>query len=113
VLTIEYNHIDYADLLKEFAGFFNSEIVDDTLILPPHIGKGYMKLVELPNGLQGIISDYTVHQKILFKRTRISKDFLNALAKLLRLLYPTSIPTSFTVYFLDSNIALALFIRCF
>jgi len=34
-----------------------------------------MKLVELPNGLQGIISDYTVHQKILFKRTRINKDY--------------------------------------
>ena len=45
------------------------------LLLPPHIGKGYMKLVELPNGLQGIISDYTVHQDILFQRNKINEDF--------------------------------------
>ncbi len=75
MLKFEYNHTDYAELLKDFARYFNCKLVDNTLFLPPHIGDGYMKLVELPNGLQGIISDYTVHQKILFHRTKINKDY--------------------------------------
>jgi AraC-like DNA-binding protein len=75
VLKLEYNHTDYAELLKDFAKFFKCSIKDNTLQLPAEIGDGYMKLVELPNGLQGIISDYTVHQEILFKRTKINKDY--------------------------------------
>jgi AraC-like DNA-binding protein len=34
-----------------------------------------MKLAELPNGLQCIISDYTVHQDTLFQRTKINEPF--------------------------------------
>ena len=75
MLKIEYNHTDYGELLKDFARFFKVSIIDNTLHLPPDIGEGYMKLIELPNGLQGIISDYTVHQEILFQRTRINKDY--------------------------------------
>ena len=75
MLKIEYNHIDYAELLKDFATFFKCKCNGNTLTLPQHIGDGYMKLVELPNGLQGIISNYTVHQDILFQRNKINKDY--------------------------------------
>lgn len=75
MLKIEYNHTDYAELLSDFAQYFDCAVVDNLLVLPPHIGNGYMKLVEMPNGLQGIISNYTVHQDILFKRNKINRDF--------------------------------------
>jgi len=75
VLKIEYNHIDYAELLNDFASHFNCKCIGNTLHLPPDIADGYMKLVELPNGLQGIISNYTVHQEILFQRNKIQGEY--------------------------------------
>ncbi len=75
MLKIEYNHTDYAELLNDFAGHFKCKVVGNTLFLPPDIADGYMKLVELPNGLQGIISNYTVHQEILFQRNKIAGDY--------------------------------------
>jgi AraC-like DNA-binding protein len=34
-----------------------------------------MKLIHLPNGLQGILSDYTVNQDTLFQRKKITQDY--------------------------------------
>jgi AraC-like DNA-binding protein len=75
VLTIEFNHTGYDEMLGYFAKVFNTKIKDNTLHLPDDIGSGYMKLIELPNGLQGVLSDYTVHQDLLLNRTKITEDF--------------------------------------
>lgn len=74
-IQIEFDHTDYGEMLQYFADVFKSKIKNNTLHLPPHIGDGFMKLITLPNGLQGIISDYTVKQKFLLTRTKINKDF--------------------------------------
>lgn len=75
MLKIEYSHTNYEDLLNHFAAVFKTKVKGNVLALPPAYGKGYMKLVILSNGLQAIISDYTVHQDILFQRNRISENF--------------------------------------
>ena len=62
-------------MLRYFAHEFKGKFKNNTLELPPHIGEGYMKLIELPNGLKGIISDYVVHQDILLTRARNKEDF--------------------------------------
>jgi hypothetical protein len=59
VIKIEFNHTDYEEMLKYFADVFKGKLKNNTLQLPPDIGDGYLKLIELPNGLQGIVSDYT------------------------------------------------------
>jgi AraC-like DNA-binding protein len=75
LLKIEYNHTDYEELLDHFAKAFKTKLKGNTLTLPPAIGNGYMNLIRLPNGLQAIISDYTVSTDILFQRTRINENF--------------------------------------
>lgn len=75
MLKIEYNHTDYEELLNHFARTFKTKLKGSTLFLPQPIGTGYMRLIQLPNGLQGIISDYTVDQDILFQRTRINENY--------------------------------------
>ena len=75
MIKIEFNHTDFEEMLKYFAGIFKCRFENNTLKLPSAIGQGYMKLIELPNGLQGIVSDYTVHQDLLLTRTKIKKDF--------------------------------------
>lgn len=75
MIKIEFNHTDYAKLLGYYAEVFKGEIVNNKLQLPPAIGDGFIKLIELPNGLQGLVSDYTVHQDILLNRTKINNDY--------------------------------------
>jgi AraC-like DNA-binding protein len=74
VFNINFTHKQYDELLVYFAECFQTTLQNNTLFLPPAFGKGYMKLIELPNGLQGILSDYTVHQDILLKRNKITED---------------------------------------
>ncbi len=75
MIKIDFNHTDYEEMLACFAEALKGKIEKGTLHLPPHIGEGFMKLIELPNGLQGIISDYTVNQDLLLNRTKINKDY--------------------------------------
>ncbi|MDB5191025.1 MAG: AraC family transcriptional regulator [Segetibacter sp.] len=75
MLKIEFNHTDYHEMLIYFAKALNCSYKNNKIILEPHIGEGYLKLIELPNGLQGVISDYTVNQDLLLNRTRILRDF--------------------------------------
>jgi AraC-like DNA-binding protein len=51
------------------------DLKDNTLHLPSEIADGFIKLIELPNGLQGLVSDYTVNEDLLLHRTKINKDF--------------------------------------
>jgi hypothetical protein len=62
-------------MLKYFAEVFKGSFKNNTLNLPAELGEGYMKLIELPNGLQGVISDYIVYKDILLTRTKINKDY--------------------------------------
>lgn len=62
-------------MLVYFAEELKGTFCNNVLQLPNDIGNGFMKLIELPNGLQGIVSDYTVAQDILLNRTKINKDF--------------------------------------
>jgi len=75
VIKIEYNQTDYRGMLMYFAEVMKGKFRNNILYLPAEIGDGFMKLIELPNGLQGIISDYTVKQDLLLTRTKINKDF--------------------------------------
>jgi AraC-like DNA-binding protein len=75
VIKIEFNHTDYAELLSYYAEVFNGRLKNNKLELPADICNGFIKLIELPNGLQGLVSDYTVHQDILLNRTKINKDY--------------------------------------
>jgi AraC-like DNA-binding protein len=74
VLKIDFNHTQYDEMLAYFASVFNTTLQNKTLHFPPQFGNGYMKLIELPNGLQGILSDYTVNEDILLKRNKITDD---------------------------------------
>lgn len=75
MIKIEFNHTDFEEMLRYFAEVFKCPFHNNTLHLPAEIGEGFMKLIELPNGLQGIVSDYVVNQDLLLTRTKINKDF--------------------------------------
>lgn len=59
------NHIDYLHNLAKFAGV---EVINNTIILPNNIGTGYIKVVELANGLQVLINECIIYQPVNFIR---------------------------------------------
>jgi len=75
VLKIDFTHTDYGEMLEYFAQNFQAKVHNNTLQLPPHIGEGYMKLIELPNGLKGIVSDYVVNQDLVLNRSKNTQDY--------------------------------------
>ena len=75
VLKIDFNHTDYHEMLKHFASEFKVKVKNHTLFLPDEIGEGYMKIISLPNGLQGMLSDYTLHRDVILNRTKNTLDY--------------------------------------
>jgi AraC-like DNA-binding protein len=75
LFKIEYNHTNYNELLKHFAKSFNCKIKDGRLVFSKEVGEGYMRIVKLPNGLQAIISDYSLNQDVLLQRKKVKEDF--------------------------------------
>jgi hypothetical protein len=59
LFLFEYKHDDYNLLMQDMAHQLGVEIINDTLVLPPHIGEGYYRLLNLPNGLQANLINCT------------------------------------------------------
>lgn len=74
MIEIPYHQTDFEELLKHFARFFKVKVIDNTIELPPEIGQGFMRVLTVANGLQVMISNYTLHQDIFFKRIKIPKE---------------------------------------
>ncbi len=75
MLKIEYTHTDYSDLLKHYAKFLNGKLEGNVLQMDPSNGKGFFKLIKLPNGLQCLLSDFTVNEDVFFQRKKNDQDF--------------------------------------
>jgi AraC-like DNA-binding protein len=64
--TYQYcNHTDYLYRLADAAGV---PVINNAILLPPDIGTGYIKAIELANGLQVLINECVTYQDVSFKR---------------------------------------------
>lgn len=75
VFKIEYSHTDYDDLLEYYARVFQTRYRNGVLEIPAAYGKGEMRLLLLPNGLQCLVSDYSVNQDMIFQRRKSSRNY--------------------------------------
>lgn len=74
MLKLDFNHTDFREQLRHFADNFKVNVHNNTIILPEEIGKGYLKTINFPNGLQGLISDYIVQKDLILNRTKNDMD---------------------------------------
>lgn len=77
MITYVYNHINYKEFLQGFAEAVNAPITDDYFEFPQNIGKGYIKLLSLPEGLQAVVSDYELKEEISVSRIGASAEVYN------------------------------------
>ncbi len=53
----------------------HTTVENNTLYLPEFIGKGYLKSIDLPNGLQALVGDFTLNQDLLIERSKNNMEF--------------------------------------
>lgn len=63
------------ELLKQFATANHLMIVNDRITIPPSLGKGYLQLEPLPNGLKVLIMDFTLNTDLYFERPPGTREF--------------------------------------
>jgi AraC-like DNA-binding protein len=63
-----YNDIDFKKMLQNFADRFGGIFDGITMNFPPEIAEGYIRVIELPSGLQILYSNYTMNQEFCFFR---------------------------------------------
>ena len=72
-----HNHINYSDFLHGFAAAIGTKLKDDKVELPPSVGNGYLKLLSLPEGLQAVVSNFTVNDDGTLYRKKTNEEFYN------------------------------------
>jgi AraC-like DNA-binding protein len=63
-----YDHSDHKDFLQDLADRFSGTFDGVTMRFPPNIADGYMRLIEMPDGLKVILSNYTMNNDFSFFR---------------------------------------------
>lgn len=75
MFSFEYNSYNYRQIVHEMAIALGRPLQGDKLIFPESVAAGYLQFLELPNGLQAIVSDYTLRDQYYLKRQRILKEY--------------------------------------
>lgn len=75
MFKFEYTTVDYRTFLQDFAAALGTTVMNDRVNFPEQFGKGYIQLIELPNGLQALISDYTVYGTYCMRRLKTHDDY--------------------------------------
>ncbi len=75
MLRIDYNQTDYAKVLQTFADVMKAKVKDDTLVIPQEFASGYFKTIALSNGLQCLVSDYTLNTELYLQRNSSNDEF--------------------------------------
>ena len=68
MFVYKYKYSDHLSYLHEIARFSGVPVRDNRFELPPAIGTGYMKAVELANGLQVLINECVITTDVTFQR---------------------------------------------
>lgn len=75
VLELQLNTANYKDFLQHLSEELQIKLINNRILLPETFGTGYMQLVELPNGLESLVSDITYHIDVMYKRKKIDQYF--------------------------------------
>ncbi len=75
MLELQLNTANYKDFLQHLSEELHVKLIENRIILPETFGKGFMQMIELPNGLQSLVSDITYHIDVMFKREKMDQYF--------------------------------------
>jgi AraC-like DNA-binding protein len=68
LFNYSYKYCNHTDYLHDLAKFAGVDVINDTIFLPQLLGEGYIKAVELANGLQILINECIINEDVSFYR---------------------------------------------
>lgn len=71
MFTFSYKYCNHIDYLHDLAKAAGVAVINNTLQLPEAMGTGYIKVIELANGLQVLINECIIFNDVSFKRQPI------------------------------------------
>ncbi len=75
MFSFEYQSYNYRQVLEELAAALKTRLKDCRVDYPDHFAKGYSMCIELPNGLQAVVSDYTLNDQYYIKRNGSPQEY--------------------------------------
>lgn len=75
MLEFRLEGINYYDLLKQFSQKLKLEIIQNRIEIPASIGKGFIQVIDLPNGLQAFISQIEFFTDVKFLLVKSAEHF--------------------------------------
>jgi AraC-like DNA-binding protein len=73
-MIFEYQHLELNHILERFALGINATVINNKVEYPPTFGKGYLKGVQLPSGVDFIIFEYDYYKDLLVNHIAIDKE---------------------------------------
>jgi len=68
LFSFSYEYCNHTDYLHSLAKYADVEVINNTILLPQAIGSGYIKAIELANGLQVLINEVVINEDVSFYR---------------------------------------------
>jgi AraC-like DNA-binding protein len=75
MIALTYELTSYRGFLADFADFLGIHFLDNKLLFPEHYGSGYIKLIELTDDMEAIVSCFTLKHDVLFERKKDEKEY--------------------------------------
>ena len=75
MISTRYELTTYRRFLEEFAEFLEVPFRDNTVWFPESVGEGFLKLLELPNNIEAIISCFRLKHDILMERRKVHQEY--------------------------------------
>jgi len=73
LITYRYTLTTFRDWLTGFARTLGVALDGNTLRLPERLGQGYLRVVDLPGGLEALLMDFTLKTDILVERDQTGR----------------------------------------
>ncbi len=75
MFSINYNHTNYGFLLKHLAEKMNAKVKKNFFAFPSKIADGYLKYINLSNGLQCLIVNFKLNQDLYLRRVYSPEEY--------------------------------------
>lgn len=75
MISLQYELTTYRKYLEDLAEFLGVPFIDNTLHFPESTGSGYMKLVQLPDGVEALISHFRLKHDMLLDRKKDNREY--------------------------------------
>jgi AraC-like DNA-binding protein len=75
MIQFDYNDKSYTTFYPKLAEVFSAKFENNRIELPPNVGKGYMEMISLGDGIHASVDNYTSVEDIKFTRKKSRDPF--------------------------------------